>query len=253
MQRFSMFWIGALALFQLVGCDANQGKTPPAQLKRHFYGTHKLTAKVPDIGNIKYTIRMPKGYDGKTPVPLVLMLHYGGGAQSESHIGSEMIEALGPGFDELNPIIIAPDALGGSWTSPQNERAAIWLTESAIQTYNVDQARVLITGFSMGGEGTWYIGSRHQDLFTGAIPIAARVAEGPDWAIPLYVIHSADDQVMSFSAAKSHTEALKANGSTVEFVDAAGLTHYDTPAYQTHLPTAAKWMSDQWQQPIPRR
>jgi predicted peptidase len=42
----------------------------------------------------------------------------------------------------------------------------------------VDRARVLITGFSMGGRGTWYMAARHADLLTGVIVMATEPGEG---------------------------------------------------------------------------
>src|SRR5262249_22434775 len=135
------------------------------------------TANVPGVDAIKFTIDIPDGYDGKTPVPLVLALHFGyDGAKPKPHYGKGMIDAFRPGLAGLNAIVIAPDALGGSWTDARNEQAAVWLTKSAMKTYAIDPKKVVITGFSLGGEGAWFIGSRHQDVFTGAIPVAAPTA-----------------------------------------------------------------------------
>ena len=145
---------------------------------------------------------------------------------------ADMIEAFRPGLAGFG-IFIAPDALGGDWTDAKNEQAAVWLTQSAMQTYAIDPKRMIIMGYSMGGEGTWYIGSRHQDVFTAAIPVAAPVAGSTDWKIPVYSIHSEQDEIISHSAAKGHADAIKAKGGKIEFKSVSGLTHYDTPSYAT--------------------
>ena len=78
--------------------------------------------------------------------------------------------------DRLGEGDVAPDALGGDWTDAKNEQAAVWLVKSAMKTYAIDPKRVVVTGFSLGGQGTWFLASRHQDVFTAAIPVAAPTA-----------------------------------------------------------------------------
>jgi predicted peptidase len=116
-----------------------------------------------------------------------------------------------------------------------------------MKTYPVDARKVVVTGFSLGGEGAWFIGSRHQDLFTAAIPVAAPVA-GRDaaWSIPVYVIHSDKDEVVSYNAAQRHAEALKAKGTKLEFKTLGGLSHYNTSAYGPAVGDAVTWLRTQW-------
>jgi predicted peptidase len=233
----------------IVGCvDRSPVAIPEAsELKKLAPGTHQQTADIPSLGNVKYTIEIPKTFNNKAPVPLVLALHYGyDGAKPDPYTGKEMIDAFRSGLSGLNAIIIAPDALGGSWTDSKNEQAAVWLTKSAMKTYAIDSKKVFITGFSLGGEGTWFIGSRHQDLFTGAIPVAAPVAGEMEWKIPVYVIHSDKDQIVPYSAAKKHSDAVKAKGAKLEFKTASGLSHYQTAAYGSHLGDAVKWLRAEW-------
>jgi predicted peptidase len=246
MRRLSL----VLILVLCAGCGTRGPVTIPeaAELKKLPPGVHKETADVPGVGSLKYAIEVPGGYDGKTPVPLVLVLHYGyDGARPDPYTGKDMIEAFRPGLSELHAIVIAPDALGGRWIDAKNEQAAVWLTKGAMKTYAIDPKRVVITGFSLGGEGTWFIGSRHQDLFTGAIPVAAPVA-GDDaaWKIPVYVIHSDADDVVSYAAAKRHAEAVRAKGAKLEFKTLSGLSHFKTGSYGPHLRDAVTWLQAEW-------
>src|SRR5687767_5745703 len=113
-----------LFVIHVAGCGARAPVTVPeaAELKKLPPGTHQETAAVPGLDTIKYTIEIPQGYDGKTPVPLVLALHYGyDGAKPSPYTGRGMIDAFRPGLAPLNAIVIAPDALGGGWTDTRNE------------------------------------------------------------------------------------------------------------------------------------
>ena len=248
MHRLSLVFAVLLAAILAAGCVPSGPVTIPAAgtLPKLAAGTHKETVDVPGVGKLKYTIAIPANYSGSTPVPLILALHYGyDGAVPEAHTGADMIEAFRPGLEGFG-IFIAPDALGGDWTDAKNEQAAVWLTQSAMKTYAIDPKRVIITGYSLGGEGTWYIGSRHQDVFTAAIPVAAPVSGSTDWKIPVYSIHSQQDEIISHSAAKRHADAIKSKGGQIEFKSVSGLTHYDTPSYATYLGEGVKWLEGQW-------
>jgi predicted peptidase len=238
-----------LAVALALGCQpAGPVIIPPAgTLAKLTPGVHKQAVDVPGVGQVKYTIEIPSSYDGSTPVPLVLALHYGyNGSVPEAYTGAGMIDDFRPGLADLQAIVIAPDVLGGDWTDAENEKAAVWLTQSAIQTYAIDPKRVVVTGYSMGGAGTWFIGSRHQDVFTAALPVAAPVTGSTDWKIPVYAIHSQQDEIVPHGAAKRHADAIRGKGAKVEFNSASGLTHYDSPAYASHVGEGVKWLKEQW-------
>jgi predicted peptidase len=172
------------------------------------------------------------GYDGPTPAP---------------YTGRGMIEAFRPGLADFGAIVLAPDALGGDWTDPRNEKAAVWLTRSVQKSYTVDPKRVVVTGFSLGGEGAWFLGSRHQSVFTGVIPVAAPVAGGgAAWTASVCVIHSDKDEIVPYSTAKRHADAVKGKGARLEFRTVSGLSHYKTGAYAPHVGEAVKWLQAQW-------
>jgi predicted peptidase len=239
-----------LPLALVVGCGGRPPVTIPeaGELKKDGPGTHQQTADVPGLGGVKYAVEVPAGYDGQSAVPLVLALHYGyDGPKPDPYTGKEMIEAFRPGLSGLNAVVVAPDALGGDWTDARNEQLAVWLTRSAMKSYKIDPKKVVITGFSLGGQGTWFIGSRHQDLFTGAIPVAAPVAGGDvAWTIPVFVIHSDKDEIVSYNSAKKHADAVKAKGAKLEFKTLTGLSHYKTGSYGPHLADAVKWLQAEW-------
>lgn len=237
-----------LAAGLVAGCGGHKAPVAvpeAAVLKKLPPGPHRETADVPGVGPVKYAIEVPATTEG---APLVLALHYGyDGAKPDPYTGAGMIDAFRPGLAGLGAVVVAPDALGGDWTDAKNEKAAVWLTKSVAKTYGTDPKKVIVTGFSLGGEGAWFLGSRHQDLFTGAIPVAAPVA-GADaaWTIPVYVIHSDADDVVRYGPAKKHADALKAKGANVEFRTVPGLTHYKTGEYARSVGDGVTWLKGQW-------
>jgi predicted peptidase len=202
---------------------------------------------LPTGETLRYGVSIPEGYDGKKPVPLIVALHYAGDV--EPYYGKGMMDGLiQPGLKEAGAVIVAPDAQGGEdWTSERNEQTVIWLTRSVMKTYAIDPKKVLLTGFSMGGIGTWHIAGRHQDLFTAAIPIAGKpAAEGTEWKIPLYVVHSKNDDVLPYDPVEKHVKALKEKEVNVLLAPVEGLGHYETNAYAVPLSGAMGWLMQVW-------
>ena len=228
----------------LNGCNGPVEVAAPGKLTSFASGLHKTTVDVPDVGSVKYAIEVPKDYDPSTPRPLVLLLHYGyEGAQPDPYTGSDMIYVFRNCLSDLGAIAIAPDVTGGDWTNANNEKAAVWLVESAMETYNIDKEQVMVTGYSMGGQGAWFIGSRHQDLFTAIVPIAAPVAGNPDqWKVPIFAVHSSNDQVVSFKSAKEHADSVQSSGAKIKFREIENISHYEMPKYVPFFKEAAEWV-----------
>lgn len=208
-------------------------------------GTHQQAVRGADGATIRYTISVPVGYSRAVPVPLIVVLHYGGAVTP--FFGRGIIDGFAePGFRALHAILVAPDSLGGDWTTEQNGTAVVWLARQVMKTYAVDPRKVALSGYSMGGIGTWFIAARNQDLFTAAIPVASAPAGDADWRIPLYVIHSRDDEIMPIARIRDHVDRLKAGGARIEWRELGGLTHYETGAYGPALGEAASWLEQVW-------
>ena len=115
--------------------------------------------------------------------------------------------------------------------------------------YRIDPDRILVTGFSLGGHGSWFMASEHSDIFSAAIPMAGWAQ--PPWlekidAIPLYVIHARNDDVVPFAGAEEAVAAVRAKGEPIEIVVVEKLTHYDTARYVTYLRDAVPWIERIW-------
>lgn len=208
-------------------------------------GTHQQTVRGPDGAVLRYTIFIPDGYSRAQPAPLIVALHFAG--QVTPFYGRAMIDGFArPGFRSLHAILVAPDSLGGDWTTAQNGTAVVWLAHAVMKTYAVDPRKVALTGYSMGGIGTWAIAAGNQDLFTAAIPVASQPAGGPVWKIPLYVIHSRDDEILPIAPVRDHITRLQAAGARVEWRELGGLSHYETSSYIPALGEAAIWLAQVW-------
>jgi predicted peptidase len=206
------------------------------------------TFPIPDLDGMRYEIYLPEGAEDGEPRALVLALHPGGG-RTPYYGGDFMRGIVGPALRDWDAIIVAPDAPTRAWTSEVADRAVIGLLAQVRETYAVDPDRILVTGFSLGGRGTWFFATRHPDLFDGAIPIAGSVRDDPLDALgemPIYVIHSRDDEVVDIASARVAVDTLQAADHPVRFEELAGVGHYSMGAYVQSLADAGAWILAQW-------
>jgi len=156
-----------------------------------------------------------------------------------------------PALRELGAIIVAPDcpAPARRWSEPGSDRAVMELLDHVRSEHAVDPEKILVTGFSLGGHGSWFMASEHPNVFSAAVPMAGWAP--PEWLekigeIPLYVIHARGDEVVPFAAAEEAVATVRAKGGAVELVVVEELTHYDTARYVTYLRDAVPWIQSVW-------
>ena len=224
-----------------------------------------------DGSGLRYAIAVPEDYDGSEPVPLVLALHFGWGEALPPNYSAVFLEILvEPALRELGAIIVAPLCPARSWAQPASERGVLALLEHVREQYRIDDDRTLVTGFSLGGMGTWYWASHHPELFTAAVPmasvpmIAQRDESGAEtvrryvdagsieWPealldMPMYVMHSVDDELIPIEPVQRASAELRELGADVEFLAIdAGIGHHETPRYVPYLARAVPWLQQKW-------
>ena len=92
--------------------------------------------------------------------------------------------------------------------------------------------------------------AKHPHLFSAAIPISGMPESGIVGKlkdIPVYVIHSRDDEVIPLRTVEKFVRELD-SGMSVEFVVVDGITHYDFSGFTVPLKGAIPWVKRVWQQ-----
>jgi len=156
---------------------------------------------------------------GKPDKGLFISLH-GGGAGS----GTATTYMGGGGFGWIYPQVLQATEHG--WTDAGTEAFVMELIEAAKRTFKIDADRIYITGHSMGGYGSWTLGSHHADVFGGIAPYAGaptcvrNTPKGPLvmvqpgvipnlFNIPLHFYQSGDDKNVPPESNDFAHEALK--------------------------------------------
>jgi predicted peptidase len=194
----------------------------------------------------RYVLSIPDSYDNGEPVPLVLVLHYAWPGTLPPYYGEDLLaNIVRPALRDLGAILVAPDCLHGDWSNPESEAEVNHLLDVVGDECRVDRGKVIVTGYSLGGKGTWYMAARNQDRFAVAVPMAAivpREATEVDWTIPLYVMHSSADEVVPIEPSISAVRQLRERGVEIEFVVLEGVNHFETGRYFRPLRDAVPWI-----------
>lgn len=200
---------------------------------------------------VRCTLAVPD--PSSSPVPLVLALHYGwdGSAPPAFYGGGLLTGLVGPALAPLGALIAAPDCPNADWAAPESEAAVLALWDHLRNAYPIDSQRTLVTGYSLGGMGAWHLASRYPERFRAAVVMAGWPAVGAVERIrvPLYLLHSRDDEVVSSAPTEAAAAALHARGQAVELVVLEGISHYEPGQFGRPLQAAAAWVQRVWAEP----
>ena len=106
------------------------------------------------------------------------------------------------------------------WSSKRQGHAVVELVNDLLnQSLGVDRSRIVSTGVSMGGAGTFEIAARHPQIWAAVVPVCGAAPSDARWAHrlsskPVWIWHGANDVVMPVQYSDAAESALKLAGST---------------------------------------
>jgi predicted peptidase len=213
-------------------------------------GLHERTLVRVGEPGVSYAISLPPSYSSSTPAPLILALHYGIGNRDSTGVGSDLVKGIiGPALEGLGAIIVAPDSVRGNWSTSENEKAVNALLDMVMAHYAIDRKRVAVTGYSMGGTGSWYLAQKFPERFSAVLPIASRPpASAVGWRLPVLAIHSRDDQVVPFDPAAARIAEIQKAGVNARLIALTGIAHYEAGRFREPLRQAIPWLQEVWKE-----
>lgn len=217
MRRSLLMLLGLLALV-FVGSTlpavAQDEPTPGKQVAQ------KLVSQADPQSSIRYWLYLPQDY-GKDDRewPVMLFLH-GSGERGEElkavkvHGPPKLVEQAQPDFPF---ILISPQCPKDHWWPGDIQQHLLAeLVEHVVAKFKTDRRRVVVTGLSMGGFGSWEMTARHPHVFAAAVPICGRgdpQAGEKLKSTPFWVFHGAKDFGVPLKFSETMVEAVtKADG-----------------------------------------
>ena len=146
--------------------------------------------------------RVPKGIASTAGLPAVISLH-GHGESARLFSGKNGWPQLSDETGEF--LLVLPDSPENAWHVERDEGIFAPMIEKLVLRYGIDRSRVYLTGFSNGGMGTSWFGTRHPELFAAISPWnpPAQAWEGDllknGWQMPLYAVNGDKDHKIAFA------------------------------------------------------
>lgn len=193
------------------------------------------------VNNHRYHVWLPPRYTKVHHWPVVLYLHGSGGAPLESGLPLALQKNGAP----YKCVVVIPECEAGHEWYGDMEQLALGALEQSIREFHGDRRRVVLTGISMGGAGTWYM-ARHRRRFAAVVPISGAIVRKqpfptdppPDVAriayafdpyaalaeeigprLPVWAFHGAKDDVIPASETRNMVAALQRLGSNVRYTE----------------------------------
>lgn len=167
-----------------------------------------------------FKLNIPTDYDPSKPAPLALYMHGYSGNHLEHSVG--MVDH--PGSFEVS---VLGRSRGGRYRA-LSEADVMAVLAYVTEHWAVDPDRVHLTGGSMGGAGTFWLGSRYPDHFASGRPVCGAATDKPLGnllTLPLYATHSDDDWRVPIVHSRGPIAKLRALGANATLDETTGLGH----------------------------
>jgi len=212
---------------------------------------HQFSHEIRRTAHLGYLLHVPPNPISER-LPLILFLH--GAGERGNDLQKVKIHGI-PKVVEANPafpfITISPQCPEGtSWPLLVDELAA--LVGEVERDQPVDPSRRYLTGLSIGGYGSWALGSARPEMWAAMVPICG----GGSWlfGFPERVVSLAGTPVWAFHGAKDNVVPLRESSILVERLQKAGgnakLTVYPEADHDSWTQTYAdpelyRWLLEQ--------
>jgi dienelactone hydrolase len=215
-----------------------------------------------------YRLYVPEKWDGRSKLPLVLVLH--GSTRDENFYfdrdgGTLARLAEQHGYLVVCPLGYRPSADwgsaqmamgnpatagqggrgGGGLANPARLQENEWSEKDALNVldlvrkeYPIDSARIYLFGHSRGGAGAWYLGQKYPDWWAAMATSAAGIGANGYQSLPYERLHNlpfmiaVGDKDPALNATRFSVKLAKEHGLDPLYLEAPGATHENIVAIE---------------------
>lgn len=191
-------------------------------------GTYEYTFTSSDGKQMKYYAYIPN--NATEGMPLILYLHGDGSVNNMKALkDGEMARFVPKVYGNDAPFIyIQPMTEVTSWEKDGRVKTVAELVQDVAKTYHCDTNKIILTGHSRGGNGSWAVANQYPNLFSCFVPISGRANIDPNnfKNLPTIAISSPDSSdSWNYGAQKKLVDQINAVGGDAKFISQSGTTH----------------------------
>lgn len=192
-----------------------------------MYTKHKWESDIfYNFGYVKY---LPKDYDENKKYPLVFFLHGAGERGEDLDIASRhgFMKHVREEGKEYPFIFIAPQCPFNKYWGCYTESLLAFL-DDICDTLPIDRERIYLTGFSMGGTGTWMLAMAEPKRFAAIAPVCGSGIYWNGWILsdmPIYMYHGDCDDIVPIQESISMLSSINKHGGNAQLQICYGVGH----------------------------
>ena len=195
-----------------------------------------------DDSDQPYGLYLPKNFDPAKQYPLVISLH---GAFSNHRLNLRRVFGEGnrlhesdaeasryfPRLKDVEFIVASPFARGTMGYQGMAEKDVYDVLADVKHKFHIDEDRVYLTGLSMGGGGTLWLGLTRPDIWAAIAPVCAAAPAGTEdlapnaLNVPVHLFHGDADPVVPVEISRQWQKRLLDLGAKAEYVEFPGVKH----------------------------
>jgi pimeloyl-ACP methyl ester carboxylesterase len=216
-------WVGMFMALLIAGSASAADNRPPLGLSVHRLVLHDLLAD-----HVNYLLYVPASYslDSESNFPLIIFLH---GSDQRGDNPALLNDAALLAFAEKQRdfpfIAVLPQCPQNTHWPPMIVKMVLDSVEAILR---IDRYRVYLTGFSMGGYGTWQTAAAFPGTFAAIAPVCG-LSDLPAiprlLGIPIWAFHGAKDLKVPVAESQRMIAALCRSGADARLTVYPDLSH----------------------------
>ena len=189
-----------------------------------------------------YALYLPPDFDASAAYPLVISLH-GAGSNHRLNLrrvfgksnaeGENDVEASRyfPEWEDVDYIVAAPLARGTMGYRGVAEDDVMNVLADVQRRFPIDKNRIYLTGLSMGGGGSLWIGLTRPDIWAAIAPVCPAPPGGTEvyapnaLNIPMHLHQGGADPVVSPESVRAWRDRLDSLETQIEYTEYPGVGH----------------------------
>ena len=189
-----------------------------------------------EMEHFRYLLYTPE--NPTEEMPLIVFLHGASGKGDDPELitsADDFPKYLQDGeFGNIEAYVLIPQLPSSQKAWGDIGDSLYCLIQKTVSEFSIDEDNISLTGFSMGGTGTWNLAAAYPALFARIAPLAGSARGVLDQAsvlkeIPVWVFVGSDDTVIKPNSSKEMAFALKREKGAADIIIFDGADHLSVP------------------------
>ncbi len=159
--------------------------------ERSSKGTFDLVFSGEDGKPRGFLMWVPKTYDAKEKLPVIVYLHHDPQVEEIAAGGEKAGQAISRFrqiCEDRGIFFVAPyTSRGAEWWTPQGRKLVAWTLKRIRERYNIDDDRIGLLGSLGGGDAVWYLGQEMPGTWSVLMPMTGDPYEITALIRPLFL------------------------------------------------------------------